>query len=125
MLTFTVPGKPIPKGRPRVGAHGTITPQRTKAYEADVGYAALAAMPPDSRTVPLYPEGDLCVQITFYTNGRGDVDNLGKSILDGLNRIAWNDDFQVVDLRIQRFKSHKTTERAEVVVATIAEYMKT
>jgi hypothetical protein len=30
----------------------------------------------------------------------GDVDNLAKSVLDALNGIAWDDDSQVVDLRV-------------------------
>jgi Holliday junction resolvase RusA-like endonuclease len=30
----------------------------------------------------------------------GDVDNLAKGVLDALNGIAWDDDSQVVDLRV-------------------------
>ena len=42
------------------------------------------------------PLGDL-----FY-NTKGDVDNLAKSILDGLNGVLYLDDKQIVDLHIRR-----------------------
>lgn len=115
MLQFTVPGRPIPKGRPRVGAHGTITPQRTKDYEQQVGYAALQAMPPESRTVPLYPSGDIYMSVTFYTS-TGDIDNLAKSILDGLNGVVWMDDSQVVALHLFKHRCSKEEQRAEITI---------
>ena len=41
--TFTVPGQPVPKGRPRTvsrdGKSHTYTPKRTKAYELLAGAA--------------------------------------------------------------------------------------
>lgn len=38
IASFTVDGRPVPKGRPRVTQHGTYTPQRTRDYERRVGW---------------------------------------------------------------------------------------
>lgn len=39
---------------------------------------------------------------TPYFVQRPDVDNLAKSLLDALNGVAYNDDAQIVDLRVQK-----------------------
>jgi len=55
------------------------------------------------------------VELWCYTKGRADVDNLSKSILDGLNGIAFEDDSQVVDLHVHKRKV-KTDERVEIEI---------
>ena len=43
MTRFTVPGPPVPKGRPRLGKGGHVfTPDQTRAYERKVALLALA-----------------------------------------------------------------------------------
>lgn len=37
---------------------------------------------------------------------RPDLDNCQKSLLDGLNRVAWNDDCQVVEMVVQKCWTH-------------------
>ena len=93
MTTFTVEGQPIPKARPRVGKHGTYTPDKTVAWETAVGWAArLAGVEPLA--------GDVSIALQFRRKGtkRADLDNCVKSCLDGLNGIAYADDKQVINL---------------------------
>lgn len=106
MIKFTIQGKPIPKGRPRVTRYGTYTPQRTLDYEKLVQwsfrevYKGLPLEKPVSMQVACYfklPKktdrkvGDWCTNTS-------DLDNLMKSICDGLNGVAYLDDKQVVEL---------------------------
>ena len=94
--TFFVPGRPVPKGRPRVTTRGTYTPKRTRAYERDVGLCALAA-----GVRPL--SGRVGLKVTFRVrDARADLDNLGKAILDGLNGVAYGDDAHVDTLLLVR-----------------------
>lgn len=112
MIHFTIPGRPVPKHRPRVGKHGNIyTPQNCREYERAVGLYARNVFPQ-----PI--SGPVALGVRFYFSRRpGDLDNYVKAISDGLNGIAWQDDRQVVKL----FASLKrgSPERAEVVVQQI------
>lgn len=100
-ISFVIPGKPVPKGRPRVvkmrGRSVTFTPAETVAYEKKVRFHAVA------NGIP-YHEGDVVVSIALYmpTARRVDIDNLAKGILDALNGAAWYDDSQVCELHVRR-----------------------
>ena len=111
-INITIPGRPVPKARPRLGMRGKTayiyTPARTKEYEEFIGWTAKAA-----GCKPL--EGPVEVELWCYTKGRADVDNLSKSILDGLNGIAFEDDSQVVDLHVHKRKV-KADERVEIEI---------
>lgn len=117
-IKFTVPGRPVPKGRPRLGMNKqtgktfAFTPQETKAYESTVGWEARAAMKgADPVTC------DVKMTIDVYHCTRGDVDNFGKSVLDGCNQIIFKDDNQVVSLTVTKHQvSDKKVERVEVTV---------
>lgn len=96
---FTVPGPPVPKGRPRRGRGGHFyTPKATRDYEKTVAWAARAAgiRGPSTGSV------SVTVHLWFPDRRRRDVDNVVKSILDGLNRIAYADDAQVAELHVTR-----------------------
>lgn len=92
---FTIPGQPVPKARPRLGKHGNVyTPRETREYERLVGWTAKA-----SGMRPI--EGPVRVRVWVYgKKGRKDADNCLKSVLDGLNGVAYRDDSQVVDAHI-------------------------
>ena len=113
-VKIIVPGRPVPKGRPRLGVRGRevyiYTPPETKEYEEFVGWVAkFAGCKPIS--------GPVEVEIWCYLKGKADVDNLCKSILDGLNRIAYKDDDQVVDLYVHKRRVKKRTEeRVEIEI---------
>lgn len=107
-IILEIPGDPIGKGRPRVrvigGKYGHIyTDNKTQAFEKKVALIA--------STERKMLEGPLRVNAFFYfkrpksrsklkekyiTSGRAyDLDNLLKSLLDGLNGILFEDDKQV------------------------------
>ncbi len=114
MIEFTVPGRPVPKRRPRSTTSGgkvlVYTPRETAAYEKAVGYVALNACQGRSITT------DIAVGIKLYFKDRkfGDVDNYSKSILDGMQGIVFENDKQVSVLSVSRHRSEN--ERAEVKV---------
>lgn len=98
---FMVSGPPVPCGRPRVTRSGhTFLPKRTRDYENRVRCIAQSTF-----SEPL--KGPVVLHIFFlcHNNMRRDVDNLAKSIMDGINGVAFLDDSQIVDLRVQKFVS--------------------
>ena len=110
-LYFTVPGRPVPAVRMTQRGKYLDKSQRYLAYKEAVGWKAKEAMGSRKPT-----EEHLLVEIWFYIAGRKicDIDNLAKSIMDGMNKIVYLDDKQVVDLVVHRRGSDN--ERAEVFV---------
>ena len=112
-VTFEIPGKPFAKQRPRFSRKSgqAYTPKATESYESLVRAKALPLVPK-----PLI--GPVIVEIIAsfepaaswskkrraeamcrpHTQ-RPDRDNIEKAILDGLNRVAFEDDAQVFDGR--------------------------
>lgn len=118
MIRITVPGRPVPKGRPRLGVRGrkafVYTPERTKAYEEAVGWHARAAVQGcDALECPVA----VCIDLYLHGKRRIDVDNCAKSILDGMNKIVYADDNQVVDLRVRKLRvKNREHQRVEIEV---------
>lgn len=79
VTVLEIPGAPVPKARPRAnGRGGVYTPSRTHQYEELVAWAARA------KRIRL-GQGPVEIQADFHTRkGGGDLDNLLKSLLDGL-----------------------------------------
>jgi crossover junction endodeoxyribonuclease RusA len=95
-LTFTVPGPPRGKERPRLGKHGnTYTPDRTRSYEGAVRVHALAAAMRASWRL----NGDARYSLTVFAylpnRRRVDLDNIGKAIADSMNALIYRDDSQI------------------------------
>lgn len=91
---FCVLGPPRPKARARACSNGKhVTPQKTRDYERLVGSIAGIQRPRQWRL-----DGTYRVEVrAYFGNARcRDVDNVAKSVLDGLNRVLWHDDRQVV-----------------------------
>lgn len=90
---FSVPGKPVAKGRPRLGKHGkfyTPTAKEEKRLASDLlVYARCAGFHETKRDVRLK---------LVFCGSRGDIDNLIKHFMDAANGILWVDDRQVVDV---------------------------
>ncbi len=114
IITFTVPGRPVPAVRMTQRSKWGKRAQRYLAYKGEVGWAAKAASCPRFK-------GRVRVDIDLYIrDGRiGDVDNYAKSILDGLNGVAWEDDKQVVELHIYRHTERP--QRAEVRIQELSQ----
>ena len=102
-LSFFVAGKPVPKARPRVMPNGhTYTPARTVAWEQTVGWTAKAAM---YGRKPF--QGPLSVSLGFNgARANADSDNLAKAVLDGMNRVVYDDDSQVMRLLVDRMPAN-------------------
>ena len=140
---FEVIGKPVSKGRPRLGRYGTYTPEKTVNYENLVKYAFLSkygSVKPSTkefkaRIVAYFPvpqsyskkkremllpvEGVPCSGAGY--KGRVDADNLAKSILDALNNIVYVDDSQVTSLLV--FKMYGEEAKVEVELEEIGEFI--
>lgn len=94
MITFDVPGNPIPKARARVVNGHAFTPKSTKAWERAVQQAYRG---------PVHV-GPLRIGLDFRrANARiCDWDNLAKAVTDALNGVAWIDDSQIVAAAVSK-----------------------
>ena len=118
VLEVIIPGKPVPKGRPRVvqGGRRTYTPKRTAQWEAQARNVIGEAM--DEQGWAKAPKGQpLHAEITVVfprkkalrkTGGRvihavrPDLDNIVKAVKDALD-VAMHDDGQIVRLTAEKF----------------------
>lgn len=106
--TCVMPHKPIAKGRPRLGRRGRVfTPQRT--LEAEAAIASSWDGPKFEGPVKLHVTfryDEMVVTVEKYPEGtsrlRGDVDNYLKTVMDGLNGVAWIDDKQVLFVEAEK-----------------------
>jgi Holliday junction resolvase RusA-like endonuclease len=106
--SFTIPGQPIPQGRPRfttrAGYGRAYDDPKSRAYK---NYVAVSVRSQGAELI----EGPCEVEIVFFMKRpkslpkkvrhhvkRPDIDNLVKGILDALNGELWKDDSQVCKL---------------------------
>lgn len=121
-VSFFVPGKAIGKGRMRLSTmHGfarmhptdqTINYEGLVAVigtEAMAGRALLAGpVMVEMRIVCAIPQSKskkwkaMALAGEVMPTKKPDLDNVVKSIFDGLNGITWNDDVQAVDLHVRK-----------------------
>lgn len=114
-MTFTITGDPKGKQRPRYTKKGhTYTPSETVAYEKRVGYLYrqaggwLHTQPVKIEVWAFYQipksaskkraadmQGKPCTK-------KPDADNVLKIIMDGLNKVAYEDDKQVVEAVVHK-----------------------
>lgn len=121
-VSFTVPGEPIGKGRPRVstiGGHARMfTPKKTANYESLIAEVAQQAMgdrplitgPVLIEMKMLHPiraswpkkkkigalSGEIAPTI------KCDADNCLKAVCDAINGVVWKDDVQVVNVSLSK-----------------------
>ena len=116
---FVVPGEPVAKGRPRFARQGqyvrTYTPKKTEDYEKFVQlcWRRQSGVVFPKRTA-------LAVKIRAYFKipksisnrkraemigkphiKKADGDNIAKSILDSVNRVAFDDDSAIARLEVE------------------------
>jgi len=138
ILTITIPGTPIPKGRPKLTTRGGIarayTPAKTRAFEDAIRCEAAAAM---GQRAPL--DEAVSMVVTAYVappksmskkrrqealDGvlkpitRPDADNYAKAALDGCNAILFRDDSLVTDLIVR--KRYSERPRLTITIETEA-----
>lgn len=115
-VIFTIRGEPRGKGRPRFTKTGRVyTPTETAQYESLVGLSYRNSARGYKFTSPVRvtikafhkpPKGKSKKVTEDMLNGRilptkkPDLDNIAKIILDGLNKVAWDDDTQVVEMMV-------------------------
>lgn len=115
-IKIVVPGRPVPAVR-MTQRSKRLSKQagRYLAYKNEVGWAAKAA-----KVKLMTGEIEVIGTAYIYGNRSGDVDNLAKSWLDGLNGIAWLDDRQVRRLTVEKVAVESEEEqRAEIEIRAI------
>lgn len=114
LITFTVAGRPVPKGRPRFMKNGHVfTPESTLEYEALVAQSAMIAM---IGKKPI--ETGVWLTVTAYISGKRkpDLDNVVKAISDACNAICYLDDSLIYRIIAERRDCTKDEQRVEVVI---------
>ena len=135
-MRFEVAGEVIGKGRPRFTRSGrTYTPKKTLDYEKTIKRAYL-------NKYTYLSKKSLRIKICAYLEvakshskvkkqkmlanelqctKKPDVDNIVKVVLDALNKVAYQDDTQVVELvAIKRWSNES---RLKVIIEEIGETM--
>ena len=132
ILTLTIPGVPVAKGRPKISARGgfahAYTPAKTRHYEDMIRCEAAAVMQdrnplnePVAMMVTAYvpmPKSMSKKKRQEAVDGivkpvtRPDADNYAKAALDGCNAIIFRDDSQVSDLIVRK----RYSERPRLVI---------
>lgn len=123
MIEFTIYGKVHGKGRPRFARRGnyftTYTDDDTINYEQLVKFSYL-----EKNTEKYLAREPLEMEITIFQEipksfskkkqiralnkelrpvKKPDIDNVVKSIMDGLNKVAYADDTQIISLKCAKF----------------------
>ena len=120
-LQFTIPGPPVGKGRPRFSTQGgkprSYTPAVTREYEALIAARAGEAMgvhPPLQTPLTVYIYAHMGIPLSWSKAkhkaalegdiypARPDVDNIAKTVLDGMNGVVYEDDAQVTYLKVSK-----------------------
>lgn len=125
----TLPLTPVAKGRPRFAGHHARTPRATREYEdairllmrrhipitgpltGPLSVSLLLVMPrPQRLSARRHPDG------LVWCDRRPDIDNLVKSVLDGLSDV-WEDDGQVVELHARQVYAERDgSPRVEIEI---------
>lgn len=130
-VRFVVPGRPVPKARPRFAGGRVFTPTSTLNAELAVASAAWRAWPKDAAfsdrpceidatfiyAVPASWPKHRCLAALagdVPMVAGADIDNLLKTVLDGLNGGPITDDSRVV--AVSGRKAYGLTDETRVVV---------
>lgn len=129
-IKLVVPGKAQAKERPRLGRYGTYTPSKTKNYENWIRTLFIQNYPlmkplESPLKVSIVLNVDIPTSISkkkqeemrkglILPTKKPDVDNVAKSILDALNKIAYRDDKQIISLEIKKQYADITNAEIEI-----------
>ena len=133
-MIFTVPGEPQGKARARVGKFGAYTPEKTVNYENLVKLCYLeqskdnkiSDKPLEVQIIANYSipksaskkKKESMLLGDIRPTKKPDIDNIAKVILDSLNKIAYQDDTQVVYMVLA--KHYSETPKVVVTIQEIA-----
>lgn len=107
---------PVAKERPRFTKYGGVyTPKRTADFEKFVALSWI-----EQQGATKFETEALEVHLNFgVTNMAQDIDNLCKSVLDGLNGVAWTDDSQIHKLNAWKYPASKPEAAVNITVRLI------
>lgn len=139
-VCFTVLGEPVGKGRPRFRRVGNFThtysPEKTVNYEnlvrlayqeqcGDVMFPEDAALGMRITAYLSIPKSAskrkraMIAEGTLRPGKKPDWDNLGKSVCDALNTVAFHDDAQIVEGTVAKHYA-QPNPRVEVEIWSVA-----
>jgi Holliday junction resolvase RusA-like endonuclease len=125
MLTITIPGAPVGKGRARATRGGRLyTPAKTANTEAFVKLCAMQSLPEEYEIAvePLFVAVEAVCDVPVSWSkkkretalsgvsrptGKPDLDNIAKLYCDALNGIVWKDDSQIVAMQLTKRYGHE------------------
>ena len=127
-MWFEIPGEPVAKERHRKGKNGNeYTPKKTKDFEALVALKYKQAngkkhLGPVAISVTVWYE----IPKSWTKKRKAeallkphtqipDLDNVVKSVLDGLNEVAWDDDKQVSRISASKFWNNAPPKTVVIV----------
>ncbi len=115
-IQLVVPGRPVPLQRSRTSSGRHYLPARSKTYRLLVQAEWMAAGRPSLGDAPF------AASMRFYgLRANADLDNAIKAILDGLNKLAFTDDSQLVCLSgCHKLRVDDAGPRAEIDMWTTA-----
>ena len=102
IVTFVIPGRPKPKGRPRFARGHAYTPESTRAAEREVIDMFELACP---LWEPTIEDVRLTLDVYFQYGRVADLDNVAKLISDALNGYAYVDDRQIRKLEVNGYEN--------------------
>jgi len=118
-MIITIPGRPIPAVRMTQKTKWNKASKRYLSYKDAIGIIAL-----QHYKTPTCE--NVSVKVRVYLSGKttpmgndGDADNYAKSALDGLNKIAFVDDRQVMELMVCKEPCKELEQRMEIWVDVI------
>lgn len=137
---FKIVGNIQPKQRPRFKKCGRFmtayTPKETLDYQELCGEAwrtTFMDVEPLDGALIVEMDAFFCVPKSLSKKKKselrgkpnmqhnGDVDNIAKSVLDGLNKIAYLDDTQIFDLHVRKYYAVDDIEKIIVKIKTMEE----
>ena len=132
-INFTITGKPKGKQRPRFFRGHAVTPKETRqyekhikeCYESQTNERVVYELPVSVR-MNIYVKPPKTINKKYVNvemkkkmlnneippQGKSDIDNVIKIVLDGLQGVAFKDDIQVYETRKRKWYS--VNERVEV-----------
>ena len=128
MITLTIPGEPVAKGRPRVCKFGTYTPVKTVNYETLIKELFIISKQDQlqdmlSANIKCYfkipkatsKKNKVLIDCSrLRPTKKPDLDNLAKICLDALNGLAYDDDSQIVELTVSKWYSNEPRVEIEI-----------
>lgn len=138
MITFTVPGQPEGKGRPKFARRGAFvkayTPAQTASYENLIKLCYEKSNPgnfllkePLKMTIKAYYFIPLswsnkkrlsALEGKIKPTVKADLDNVIKIIADSLNKVAYEDDKQIIS--IYAIKKYDVAPRVEISIEEVS-----